>query len=203
VGLSITWSLARWAPQSSQRDPPSNRTDGQRELPLGAPRIHGELLKLGFTVSQATVSRYLPAPGRRPTQSWRTFFRNQTMAFSDNQYSEQQPDTEYPYLHAWSYWGRLVRFAAAALAMVCASLCRWLGQLFTLNALTIDLRSAQRDQGAIHRARRMAAVPGCSWKAHGNRYQTAARSPPSQARASPRLRPRTTQASRWRIVRRI
>jgi len=169
----------------------------------GAPRIHGELLKLGFTVSQATVSRYLPAPGRRPTQSWRTFFRNQTMAFSDNQYSEQQPDTEYPYLHAWSYWGRLVRFAAAQLAMVCASLCRWLGQLFTLNALTIDLRSAQRDQGAIHRARRMAAVPGCSWKAHGNRYQAAARSPPSQARASPRLRPRTTQASRWRIVRRI
>jgi len=27
----------------------------------GAPRIHGELLMLGFTVSQATVSRYLPA----------------------------------------------------------------------------------------------------------------------------------------------
>src|ERR1700688_1630521 len=31
----------------------------------GAPRIHGELLMLGFTVSQATVSRYMPAPGRR------------------------------------------------------------------------------------------------------------------------------------------
>ena len=29
---------------------------------------------LGYTVSQATVSRYLPAPGRRPTQSWRSFF---------------------------------------------------------------------------------------------------------------------------------
>ncbi len=37
----------------------------------GAPRIHGELRMLGFTVSQATVSRYLPAPSRRPTQSWR------------------------------------------------------------------------------------------------------------------------------------
>jgi hypothetical protein len=43
----------------------------------GAPRIHGELLMLGFSVSQATVSRHLPAPGRRPTQSWRTFLRNQ------------------------------------------------------------------------------------------------------------------------------
>jgi putative transposase len=29
----------------------------------GAPRIHGELLMLGFTVSQVTVSRYLPASG--------------------------------------------------------------------------------------------------------------------------------------------
>ena len=41
----------------------------------GAPRIHGELRMLGFSVSQATVSRYLPSPGRRPRQSWRTFVR--------------------------------------------------------------------------------------------------------------------------------
>ena len=43
----------------------------------GAPRIHGELLMLGFSLSQATVSRYLPAPSRRPIQSWRSFLRNQ------------------------------------------------------------------------------------------------------------------------------
>lgn len=42
----------------------------------GAPRIHGELLMLGFCVSQATVSRYMPARSRRPEQSWRTFLRN-------------------------------------------------------------------------------------------------------------------------------
>ena len=53
----------------------------------GAPRIHGELLMLGFSVSQATVSRYLPAPSRRPTQSWRTFLRNQAIAFGHHQYS--------------------------------------------------------------------------------------------------------------------
>jgi hypothetical protein len=43
----------------------------------GAPRIHGELLKLGITVSQATVSRYMP-PSRkdRRSQAWRTFIRN-------------------------------------------------------------------------------------------------------------------------------
>jgi hypothetical protein len=39
----------------------------------GAPRIHGELLKLGFDVSQATVSRYMPWRNRLPSQSWRAF----------------------------------------------------------------------------------------------------------------------------------
>src|ERR1700726_3193595 len=45
----------------------------------GAPRIHGELLKLGFNVSQATVSRYMPRRAYPPTQSWRTFLRNQAL----------------------------------------------------------------------------------------------------------------------------
>lgn len=43
----------------------------------GAPRIHGELLKLGIEVAQSTVSKYLPRPWRRPPlQGWRTFLRN-------------------------------------------------------------------------------------------------------------------------------
>ena len=41
----------------------------------GAPRIHGELLKLGFVVSQATVSRYIRRRRYPPTQRWRTFLR--------------------------------------------------------------------------------------------------------------------------------
>jgi len=42
----------------------------------GAPRIHGELLKLGFTVAQSTVSKYM-LRGRRPlSQGWKTFLRN-------------------------------------------------------------------------------------------------------------------------------
>jgi len=45
----------------------------------GAPRIHGELLKLGFNVSQATVSRYMPRRSYPPTQSWRTFLRSQAL----------------------------------------------------------------------------------------------------------------------------
>src|ERR687891_2679416 len=42
----------------------------------GAPRIHGELLKLGLTVSQATVSKYIVRPRRPPSQAWRTFLNN-------------------------------------------------------------------------------------------------------------------------------
>ena len=42
----------------------------------GAPRIHGELMKLGIKVSQATVSKYMIKPERRPFQSWRNFLTN-------------------------------------------------------------------------------------------------------------------------------
>lgn len=41
-----------------------------------APRIHGELLKLGITVSERTVSRILPTVKRPPSQTWKTFLKN-------------------------------------------------------------------------------------------------------------------------------
>jgi transposase InsO family protein len=42
----------------------------------GAPRIHGELLKLGFAVGERTVSRLMPRRRTPPSQSWRTFLQN-------------------------------------------------------------------------------------------------------------------------------
>ena len=42
----------------------------------GAPRIHGELAKLGITVSERTVSRLLRRPRRPRSQTWRTFLTN-------------------------------------------------------------------------------------------------------------------------------
>jgi hypothetical protein len=51
----------------------------------GAPRIHGELLKLGITVSQATVSRYMPpSPKDRRSQAWRTFIRNHAIGVTQS-----------------------------------------------------------------------------------------------------------------------
>jgi putative transposase len=42
----------------------------------GAPRIHGELLKLGLDVSERTVSRLIPKRHSPPSQTWRTFLAN-------------------------------------------------------------------------------------------------------------------------------
>jgi hypothetical protein len=42
----------------------------------GAPRIHGELLKLGFEVAQSSVAKYMVKRPGPPTQGWRTFLRN-------------------------------------------------------------------------------------------------------------------------------
>ena len=42
----------------------------------GAPRIHGELLKLGIAVSERTVSRYLRGRPTTRSQTWRIFFAN-------------------------------------------------------------------------------------------------------------------------------
>jgi DNA-directed RNA polymerase specialized sigma54-like protein len=42
----------------------------------GAPRIHGELHKLGVDVSQATVAKYMIHRTKPPSQTWRTFLEN-------------------------------------------------------------------------------------------------------------------------------
>ena len=41
----------------------------------GAPRIHGELLKLGFEVAQSSVAKYMSSDADRPP-GWRTFLRS-------------------------------------------------------------------------------------------------------------------------------
>jgi Homeodomain-like domain len=87
-------TVARWRRQGfrgcwsrhSRRRPARPRIDSQlraliRRLATenrlwGAPRIHGELLKLGVTVSERTVSRYLPDRRTAPSQTWRTFLAN-------------------------------------------------------------------------------------------------------------------------------
>jgi putative transposase len=80
------WLRGRWTRRSTRTRPGRPNTDATvRTLigkmaaanPLwGAPRIHGELCKLGITVSERTVSRLLGRPRCPPSQTWRTFLEN-------------------------------------------------------------------------------------------------------------------------------
>jgi putative transposase len=79
-GFRCYWSWKsrrRWGRPAIGRDLRELIRQMSRANPLwGAPRIHGELLKLGLTVSQATVSKYMVRPRRPPSQAWRTFLKN-------------------------------------------------------------------------------------------------------------------------------
>ena len=58
----------------------ATRLDSKDEFenPLwGAPRVHGELLKLGVDVAQSRVSLYMTPRHGRPLQTWKSFLRNQ------------------------------------------------------------------------------------------------------------------------------
>jgi transposase InsO family protein len=82
MGFRLYW---RWKSRSRGGRP---RIPGEirrliREMSLanrlwGAPRIHGELLKLGIDVAQSTVAKYMARSGRGRSQTWKTFLQNHT-----------------------------------------------------------------------------------------------------------------------------
>jgi putative transposase len=88
-GFRLYW---RWKSRHSEGRPSvsSEARDLIRRISLanprwGAPRIHGELLKLGIQVSQATVAKYMVRHRKPPSQTWRTFLKNhmQTLVSAD------------------------------------------------------------------------------------------------------------------------
>jgi hypothetical protein len=148
----------------------------------GAPRIHGELLMLGFSVSQATVSRYLPARSRRRGQSWRTFLRNQAMGFGHYEYVEGRPRAD-ARLDIESCWAQFKRWRAAQVATLRIGLRCSLGrQQPTLKVVRIISLAAHGNRGVTHCA---ALIFDGSRRAPNNYSGDALqiRSPP-QARAS-------------------
>src|ERR1700720_991254 len=80
AGFRLYW---RWKSRSRGGRPkiPSEIRRLIREMSLanrlwGAPRIHGELLKLGIEVAQSTVAKYMAKSGRGSSQTWKTFLDN-------------------------------------------------------------------------------------------------------------------------------
>jgi transposase InsO family protein len=74
--LEMEESVLRRSPDGIFGSPESHPAHEPRQPRWGAPRIHGELLKLGIQVSQATVAKYMVRHRKPPSQSWRTFLRN-------------------------------------------------------------------------------------------------------------------------------
>jgi len=80
AGFRAYW---RWKsrPRSGRPKTPLEIRQLIREISLanplwGAPRIHGELLKLGIDVGQTTVAKYMARGRRPPSQGWKTFLHN-------------------------------------------------------------------------------------------------------------------------------
>ena len=81
-GFKAFWRLKSRGTRGRPKVPKEIR-DLIREISLanplwGAPRIHGEILKLGIGVAQSTVAKYMARGRRPPKQSWKTFLRNHT-----------------------------------------------------------------------------------------------------------------------------
>ena len=80
-GLPLFWT---WKVRHGQTGrPPVSKEIRQlirkmsRENPLwGAPRIHGELLKLGIGIGETSVGKYIVRSRKPPSQNWRTFLEN-------------------------------------------------------------------------------------------------------------------------------
>jgi hypothetical protein len=80
-GFRLYW---KWKCRHGRRGRPSVATETRqlirqmsRDNPLwGAPRIHGELLKLGIDIGETSVSKYMARSRKPPSQTWRTFLQN-------------------------------------------------------------------------------------------------------------------------------
>jgi hypothetical protein len=82
AGFRLYWhskSRPRWGrPRISEEVRVLIRLLAQENFDWGAPKIHGELQKLGFVLSERTVARYLRPIRRRgdPAKRWLAFLRN-------------------------------------------------------------------------------------------------------------------------------
>ena len=83
-GFRLYW---RWRSRSGRRPIAGETRKLIRQMCLanplwGAPRIHGELLKLGIQVSQATVAKYMLRRRHSPSPSWCSFLRNEALGLA-------------------------------------------------------------------------------------------------------------------------
>jgi hypothetical protein len=154
----------------------------QENFLWGAPRIHGELLKLGFVVSQATVSRYMPRRDYPPTQRWRTFLRNQAFAVGTISLGEAGRPSHELLALVGGWIARLVRRVTKVRDSIP-------GRLIELSSALHPLRAYRSSNCADWRD--PSTTPG-----DGNRTTAARRLSAYRSRASPRRMPAFTNFAR-------
>jgi hypothetical protein len=70
--IPLSWRTAEDRRGSARADP----ADERGKSAVGSPRIHGELLKLGFEVAQSSVAKYMVKRCGPPSRGWIIFLRN-------------------------------------------------------------------------------------------------------------------------------
>jgi hypothetical protein len=175
----------------------------------GAPRMHGELLKLGIEVSQASVSKCLVRPRPPPSQSWPTFLANHVHQIMAADFFLVPTAT-----------GRLLfvlRHARAPAPACCAcggysaSDC-WLDRAATSRGVPVERRTAVSDSRPGSRLRRRpyhrfppavlvivpAAAAGCEVDRSGEPDRLANSGTQGAMRSPPQIRPQMTTSSTLR-----
>jgi len=74
--LALEIKTAQWPSNDPAGNPSAHSRDESRQPIMGAPRLHGELLKLGIEVGQTSVAKYMARRRRPPSQGWKTFLHN-------------------------------------------------------------------------------------------------------------------------------
>ena len=89
LGRGLSWNSpqTRWRSRAGRKSVERETRKLIRQMcianPLwGAPRIHGELLKLGVEISQATVAKYMLRRSHSPSPTWRSFLRTQALGIA-------------------------------------------------------------------------------------------------------------------------
>jgi hypothetical protein len=108
MGFRLYW---RWKSRSRGGRPriPAEIRRLIRDISLanrlwGAPRIHGELLKLGIEVAQSTVAKYMAKSGRGRSQTWKTFLHNHAAGIAAMDFLVV-PTVGFKLLLCWSFSG--------------------------------------------------------------------------------------------------
>ena len=147
-----------------------------QENQWGAPRIHGELLKLGFNVSERTISRYLQQRDRWPErrQSWLTFLRNHREVIVAMDLFVV-PTASFRLLYVWfavRHWHREVVHWSVTQSPTALWVVQQLREAFPFDAAARYLKYLLFDRDSIFSAAVVAAVTSMGLEPARTSYQS-------------------------------